>query len=156
MRAVRLGREFDAVFVHDAIAYMTTEADLGAVVATAFAHCRPGGVALLAPDDTAESFSPGTDHGGSDGPDGAGARYLEWSWDPDPTDTWTVTAYSFVLRDASGAVESAHEVHRTGLFSRDVWLRLLADAGFDARAVTEVTTEDRAPRELFVGHRPLR
>ena len=28
MRSVRLGRTFDAVFVHDAIAYMTTEDDL--------------------------------------------------------------------------------------------------------------------------------
>src|SRR5262245_35687518 len=28
MRTVRLGRTFDAVFVHDAVSYMTTEADL--------------------------------------------------------------------------------------------------------------------------------
>jgi trans-aconitate methyltransferase len=28
MRTLRLGRSFDAVFVHDAIDYMTTEADL--------------------------------------------------------------------------------------------------------------------------------
>src|SRR4029453_5363975 len=34
MRSVRLGRTFDAVFVHDAIAYMTTEDDLRAVFAT--------------------------------------------------------------------------------------------------------------------------
>src|SRR5687768_9071191 len=30
MRDVRLGREFDAVFVHDAVCYMTTEADVRA------------------------------------------------------------------------------------------------------------------------------
>ena len=30
MRNVRLGRTFDAVFVHDAIMYMTTEVDLRA------------------------------------------------------------------------------------------------------------------------------
>jgi hypothetical protein len=40
-----------------------------------------------------------------------------------------------------------------GLFSNDVWLRLLAEAGFEPEAVTEQTTEDRTPRELFVGHR---
>jgi hypothetical protein len=27
MRTTRLGRQFDAVFVHDAVCYMTTEAD---------------------------------------------------------------------------------------------------------------------------------
>src|ERR1700686_2758957 len=42
IRTVRLGRTFDAIFVHDAICHMTTEADLRAVMATAFAHLRPG------------------------------------------------------------------------------------------------------------------
>ncbi|MCU1427764.1 MAG: hypothetical protein JWL83_1764, partial [Actinomycetia bacterium] len=34
------------------------------------------------------------------------------------------------------------------------WLGLLADAGFEPTAVAEVTSEDRTPREFFVGHRP--
>lgn len=154
MRSVRLGRTFDAVFVHDAVDYMTSEADLRAAVATAYAHCRPGGSALFAPDTTAETFAAGSDHGGSDAPDGRGARYLEWSWDPHPDDTWTLTAYAFLLRDAAGSVDVVHETHRTGLFGRDVWLRLLAATGFEPDWVTEQTTEDRSPRTLFLGRRP--
>ena len=50
MRSVRLGELFDAVFVHDAVAYMTTLDDLRKAIATAAAHCRPGGAVLLAPD----------------------------------------------------------------------------------------------------------
>ena len=61
MRTLRLGRTFDAVFVHDAVAYMTTEADLRQVTETAFAHCRPGGIALFVPDHTTENFEPVTD-----------------------------------------------------------------------------------------------
>ncbi len=56
MRKVRLGREFDAVFVHDAVSYMTTKRDLRAVFKTAFLHCRPGGAALFAPDNLVETF----------------------------------------------------------------------------------------------------
>lgn len=41
MRTVRLGRTFDAVFVHDAVDYMTSEDDLRHVIETAFVHCRP-------------------------------------------------------------------------------------------------------------------
>ena len=52
------GAEFDAVFVHDAIEYMTTEDDLRQAVPTAYAHCRPGGVAVLVPDDIVENFEP--------------------------------------------------------------------------------------------------
>jgi hypothetical protein len=107
------------------------------------------------PDDTAESFTPGADHGGADGADGRGVRYLAWGWDPDPRDSWTQTDYAFLLRDADGSVRVVHEPHRTGLFGRATWLRLLAEAGFEPEAVTERTTEDRAPRELFVGRRPM-
>ena len=99
MRTVRLGREFDAVFVHDAVDYMTSEADLRQAMETAFVHCRPGGLVLFAPDNTLESFQPGTDHGGNDAADGRGVRYLEWDWDPDPEDTSTSTEYVFVLRE---------------------------------------------------------
>ena len=49
MRTVRLGRQFDAVFIHDAIDYMTTESDLRQAIDTAFLHCRPGGIAVLFP-----------------------------------------------------------------------------------------------------------
>ena len=154
MRTLRLGRSFDAVFVHDAIGYMTTEADLRQAIETAFVHCRPGGIAVFLPDDTRESFEETSDHGGSDDGDGRGVRFLEWTWDPDPEDTWTVTEYAFLLRDVDGSVQVVHESHRLGLFGRDDWLRLLAAAGFDPKAVTEVTSEDRTPRELFVGYRP--
>jgi len=153
MRTLRLGREFDAVFVHDAVDYMTTEADLRQAIETAFAHCRPGGVAVFVPDDIAETFEPSTDHGGGDGADGRSVRYLEWTWDPDPADTWTRTEYAFLLREADGAVRLVHETHRTGLFGRDAWLRLLAEAGFEAEAAVEPTTEDRTPREVFLGRR---
>lgn len=155
MRSVRLGRSFDAVFVHDAVGYMVTEDDLQRAIETAFVHCRPGGIAVFVPDDTSESFEESSDHGGHDGADGRGARYLEWSWDPDPDDTWTQTEYAFVLREVDGAIEVVHETHRLGLFGREDWLRLLAGAGFDPEAVTEVTSEERPPRTLFVGHRPL-
>jgi trans-aconitate methyltransferase len=154
MRTVRLGRAFDAVFVHDAVDYMTSEADLGQVIDTAFAHCRPGGIALFVPDHTTETFEAGSEHGGSDDADGRGARYLAWTWDPDPADTSIITEYAFLLREADGSVRAVHETHRTGLFSRDVWVRLLADAGFDPYIVTEQTGEDRVARDLFLARRP--
>jgi trans-aconitate methyltransferase len=154
MRTVRLGRSFDAVFVHDAIDYMCTEDDLREAVTTVYEHCRPGGVAVLVPDDIAENFESGIDSGGHDHPDGRGVRYLEWSTDPDPSDTTTTTEYAFLLRAADGSVQVAHDTHLLGLFPRDVWLRVLDETGFEARAVAEVTGEDRVPRVFFVGTRP--
>jgi trans-aconitate methyltransferase len=155
MRTVRLGRRFDAVFVHDAVDYMTSEADLRAAIGTAHSHCRPGGIVARLPAHPVETYAPTADYGGTAGVDGRAVRLLEWASDPDPDDTWTVTEYAFLLREADGSVGVVHETHRTGLFSREVWLRLVAEAGFEASAVTEVTSEDRTPRVLFAGHMPI-
>lgn len=129
MRHVRLNRQFDAVFVHDAITYMTTEADVAAAIATAARHCKPGGAALFAPDHVRENYRPGTDCGGHDGRDRA-MRYLEWSWDPDANDTTVTTDYTYMLRDRDGSVRVIHDRHIEGLFPRATWLRLLRAAGF--------------------------
>jgi SAM-dependent methyltransferase len=147
MRTVRLGREFDAVFVHDAVSYITTQADLGAVIETAFVHCRPGGVALFVPDHVRESFRPGTDCGGNDG-DGRGLRYLEWDWDPDPDDDTYVSDFAYLLRERDGSVRVEHDRHVCGAFRRRVWLALLEEAGF--RAERRPTGEEGAGTELFV------
>jgi SAM-dependent methyltransferase len=137
MRTIRLGREFDAVFVHDAIDYMTTEDDLRAAIETAYVHCRPGGLALFVPDETTETFEPGADHGGH-----GDIRYLEWSWDPDPADSWTLTEYAFLVREGD-AVRAVHETHRFGLFPRATWLRLLREAGFEPSARPDRVDEAR-------------
>src|SRR5690606_10032863 len=70
MRNMDLARNFDVVFTHDAVDYMTTEVDLLAALTTAHRHLRPGGIAVFIPDHVQERFEPGTECGGSDGPDG--------------------------------------------------------------------------------------
>lgn len=154
MRTLRLGRTFDIVFVQDAIDYMCSEQELAAALATAFAHCKPGGLALFVPDETTETYESDTSCGGSDAVDGSGARYLAWSYDSDPSDGMTTTEYAFVLRERDGAVFSIAETHNSGLHSCETWLRLLAERGFVAEMHTEQTDEPRAPRRMFVGRRP--
>ena len=156
MRTVRLGREFDAVFVHDAVCYMTTEVDLQQAVETAFLHCRPGGVALFAPDYVRDNFKPVTDHGGSDG-ESRGLRYLEWTWDPDPSDSTYVVDYAYMLRTADGVVRVEHDRHVEGLFARADWIRILLAAGFEARSVPlELSDVEPGSHEVFVARKSIR
>jgi SAM-dependent methyltransferase len=149
MRDVRLGEEFDAVFVHDAVSYLTTEADLEAGAATAGAHLRPGGAALFVPDFVRERFEPRTGHGGHDGGDRA-LRYLEWFWDPDPDDTTYVCDFAYLLRE-NGEVRCVQDRHVCGLFPRAAWLEVLQRAGLDARLQVVPPDEEPAGAELFVG-----
>lgn len=147
MREVRLDRRFDAVFVHDAVAYLLTEEDLGRAMRTAWEHLRPGGVALFVPDCVRETFRSFTKQGGHDG-EGRSLRYLEWVFDPDPDDTEFKTVFAYLLREGSDAVRMESDEHRMGLFPRDTWLRLLREVGFSARELP--STEDGP---MFIGVR---
>ncbi len=149
----RLGRTFDAVFVHDAIVYLRTVAELAEGLATVAAHLAPGGVALLAPDAIQEIFAESCEL--FEGVDGDRAlKVLEWSWDPDPTDQLTRCEYVFTCRQGD-QVEVVHDVHLEGLFPRATWTRLLAQAGFvGIEAVPWTLDGDRG--ELFVAVRSPR
>src|SRR5262245_13884229 len=146
MRGLRLGRVFDAVFIHDAIMYLTTERDLLRAMRTAHDHCRPGGAVVIAPDYVREDFAPRTWHGGHDGSDGRALRYLEWTWDPDPGDTTYRVDMVYVLRDRGQRVRVVRDRHVLGLFAIRVWRTLLRRAGFVPRVVTTPWG-----REVFVG-----
>jgi SAM-dependent methyltransferase len=154
MRTMRLGRAFDAVLVHDAICYLTTETDLRAGLQTAFEHLRPGGAAVFVPDHVRETFESATDHGGHDdavvpnGGTGRGLRYLEWTVDPDPADTTYRVDYAILLRDTDGSVSVRHDSHIEGLFPRQTWIDLLVDVGFEPSSF-----DDAYGRAVFVGER---
>ena len=160
MRSLRLGRQFDAVFLHDAVMYMTSEDDLRRAIGTAHAHVRPGGAALIVPDFTRETFREGTDRGGCDGEDvtpaqpGRALRYLEWIYDPDPEDTRFSVDFAYLLREPGlTAVKGFVERHELGLFPRETWLRLLREAGFEARALSFDHSKAETVTEMFLGIR---
>jgi len=155
MRSARLGRSFDAVFIHDAIDYMLTEADLRLALENAYTHCAPGGIALFVPDFVRETFAPTTEHGGADEKDGGDGedreqralRYLEWQFDPNPADTTYAVHFALLLRDGD-TVRVEHDQHENGLFARADWLRLLQTVGFTPQRLT-----DAYGRDVFVGTR---
>ena len=84
-----------------------------------------------------------------------GLRFVEWVWDPDPGDTHYLVDYAFLLRDRDGSARVEHDRHVEGLFTRQRWLDLLAEVGFEARSAPFVHPEVEPDRhEMFVGRRP--
>jgi SAM-dependent methyltransferase len=153
MRTVRLGRAFDAVFVHDAVAYITSVEDLARVFGTAFAHCRPGAAALFVPDYVAETFEPGTEWGGHDADDRA-IRWLQWRSDPDPTDETYVMDFAYVFHEPDGSVRTEGERHVCGLFPVATWRRLLREAGFEGVRSVDVHVGEPVGSRAFLSRRP--
>lgn len=147
MRTLRCGVQADVVFVHDAVDYMTSLVELRLALETAFVHCKPGGLALFVPDHLRETFESSTDHGGVDG-DGRGLRYIEWTYDPDESDTTYTTEYVYMLRDGNQTATVEHDVHICGLFSRADWLHLLGEVGFRVEIV-----HDDENRDIFIARK---
>lgn len=151
MRSLRLDRQFDAVFVHDAVMYMTSLEHLRQAMQTAYRHCKPGGVALFAPDCVRETFSPKTDHGGRDR-QGRSLRYLEWTWDPDPDDSTYLADFAYLLRQPDGSLRCVTDRHTLGLFGRQEWMMLLEGAGFQPKMVPLEHSElEPGSTYVFVG-----
>lgn len=154
MRNIRLGRRFDAVFLHDAVSYLTTEDDLRQAIETAFVHCQPGGVALFCPDYITETFAPSTEHGGHDAGN-RGLRYLSWIWDPDPIDTTYIMDMAYLLKEDDN-VQCRSDRHLMGLFPGSRWQSLIREAGFSAQAISHEWTGHQSlmGTRLFLGIRP--
>jgi hypothetical protein len=127
--------------------YMTTKDDLLQAITTAAVHCRIGGTVLIMPDFIRETFSSGVHHGGHNGL-GRALRYIEWTFDPNPSDSTYTVDFAFLLREGNAPVRVEHDTHVFGLFSRNDWLRLLTERRFNAKALL-----DPSGREVFVGMR---
>ena len=154
MRTLRLGRTFDAVFIHDAISYLLSEEDLRQAFRTAWEHLKPGGAVVAAPDCVRETFREGPSQGGHDG-DGRSLRYLAWDWDPDPDDTTYCAKFVYMLREGSGAPQIETEVHTVGLFPTATWVEALAATGFEVEVRSSPVWDEETPAQtIFVGVRP--
>ena len=128
MRSLRLGEQFDAVMVHDALMYLTTHEDLLACLQTAADHCRPGGVVLLLPDVVRERFEEGNTLLAGRDTEGASVRLMEWHWDPDREDCTFRVEFSLLVRDKE-EVRSHHETHTMGLFDQSTWEAAVKSVG---------------------------
>jgi len=149
MRTLRLHREFDAVFVHDAITYMTTEDDLAAAIETAYVHCASPGLALFVPDETLDIFRRTSSEGGHTEGDRS-MRYV--IWDGDPVGTTVASHFTMTMRDGDEE-RTVTETHYAGVFPRATWVSLIERAGFsfEARPYRHSSFTPDAGHELFFG-----
>ena len=144
MRSFSLQQRFDAVLVDDAVAYMTSTADLRATFTAAWRHLRPGGIMVVSPDDTKETFVQNhtvvTSAAVKRKPANLDVVFVENCYDPDPDDDHYEGMLVYLIReDGKLRVETDH--HVIGLFTLDVWRETLTDVGFRIHEETYVEGE---------------
>ena len=134
IRDVRLSREFAAVLLHDAAAYMTAPADLRATYATAAAHLASGGVLVTPPEELRSRFRQHRVRAETHRRGGRTVTTVMVDFDPDPADTWFEQTYVFLIRRAGRPLLVETDTHRCGLYDLDEMLRLLREVGFEPQA----------------------
>ncbi len=130
MRTCRLGRAFDAVLMDDAISHMSCRTDLAAAFRTAHAHLNPGGVLVVTPDVTAETFQQNKTSITPAARNGLDVVFIENVYDPDPTDEQYETTILYLIREHRRLRIEA-DLWTMGVFSMDVWRRVLSETGFE-------------------------
>ncbi|MDD5265461.1 MAG: class I SAM-dependent methyltransferase [Candidatus Bipolaricaulis sp.] len=137
MRDFALPERFDAILIDDAVAYMTSQEDLSRLFRAAHRHLEPGGVVIVSPDGTKETFEQNETHvsrgnaaAEAEGePKNVDVVFIENNYDPDPTDdTYDGLILYLIREDGKLRVEVDH--HTLGIFAADVWPTLLREAGF--------------------------
>ena len=129
MRQARLGRRFDAALLHDAMAYLTSPADLHATCETAAAHLGPGGVLVVMPEELRSRFRQ---YQGAITTREQGERSvttIQVDFDPHPDDDWFEETFVFLIREAGGQRVEV-DTHRVGLFNLTDVVAALETAGF--------------------------
>ena len=130
MRNLNLKRQFDSVFINDAITYMTTKNDLLKVFRTAHKHLKPGGVMITYPDGCKEKFEQNETTIWKSETVDMDITFIENQYDPNPEDDTFETTLIYLIR-RNGKLRIEHDFHVCGLFTLSVWRKSLKQAGFE-------------------------
>jgi len=133
MRSFDLGRKFDFVFIDDAVTYMLTRRDLEQVFIQAFNHLETGGMMVVTPDATTESFKQNETQifhsiPSERYPD-TEVVYVTTNYCRDVAAEQSEGVFVYLIR-THGELRIETEVHRFGLFPLQVWRELLLKTGF--------------------------
>jgi SAM-dependent methyltransferase len=163
MRELDLDRRFQAVISVDALGYLASEEELECTFRGAYRHLEPGGLFLFVLEETRGSFIQDRTVHWTKKQGELTVTLIENNHDPDPADdTFEYTLLYLIRRGSNLRIET--DRHLCGLFSEEVFLRRLEEAGFEASRL-----EWRPPKEaleyagltgdesfpMFVGVRPL-
>ncbi len=133
MRDFSLPTRFDAILIDDAVSYMTLCEDLLRLFRAAYRHLEPGGVMIVSPDGTKETFEQNetrVSHAEAKArPEGVDVVFIENNYDPDPTDDAYEGLIVYLIRE-NGKLRVEVDHHKLGLFAAGVWPTLLREAGF--------------------------
>ncbi|UCD17198.1 MAG: methyltransferase domain-containing protein [Candidatus Zixiibacteriota bacterium] len=154
MRAVRLGKTFDAVMIHDAIAYMQTPEELQAAFLTAYEHLKPNGLVITYCEEWPGHFMQNRSKLRTGSKGKIDYAVLENYYDLDPSDNTYELTFIYLIR-REGHLDIQTDRHILGMFPPDEWRRIIRDIGYEL--IEDKFTHSEFPEDeyypMFLGIR---
>lgn len=147
MRDLRLGRRYDAVTcMFGSIGYLVTTGELDSALASFARHLRPGGVVVVEPWWSPDTFTPGHVGGEAFTVDGRTlARVSHTEWEPGRNASRMEVHY--LIAEPSAGIGHFRDLHVMTLFSREEYRAAFTRAGLSF----EFVGWDQAGPGLLVG-----
>ena len=130
MTSFDLGRQFDAIVcLFSSIAYLRNYRNLKRAVRCFGQHLKPGGVLIIEPFFTRDTFTVGTIHGGT--MEGDGVKISRHNVSRRRGDL-AILDFHYLPSTKSG-VQHFNDLHELALFDTDGFLEILEEAGLRSR-----------------------
>jgi len=134
MRTCSLGSDFDVVLVDDAISYMKSKTDLVAVFQNAYRHLLVGGLMIVEPDYTKETFEQNLTRvsyaNAKCKPANVDVTFIENNYDPDPGDNTFEDTIIYLIRE-KGMLRIEKDISEFGLYTQNEWRAALREVGYE-------------------------
>ncbi len=148
MRSLPLSEPVDVVLIHDAVDYMTTMQDVQAALQTAAIHLKPGGLLMVAPTYTLESFEDHQTAQDAHADDEVAVRFASHIYRLSPDATQFIMDMTLLIKE-NNQLRIERDRHTCGLFSEQAWEEMIEQSGFDLCDPDEALSE--MPWHAFVG-----
>ena len=148
MRSFDLKKEFDALFMNDAVMYITSLEDLNKTFSSAYKHLSAGGMMICPLETWQENFKQNHTSISTSKSDNLEITFIENNYDPDTEDTSTETVLIYLIRE-NGKLRIENDLHITGLFSLDTWREVIKDCGF--KLYEELVKTDIGTIPVYIG-----
>ena len=131
MRDFDLGRQFDAIYINDGIAYITNPEDLLKTFTCARNHLRKGGAMICYAEFLKETFEHNKTQTtlSTQNNNNMEITFIENNYDSDPNDDTFEATMVYLIRE-NGELRIERDHHLFGIFTLDGWRKALQQAGF--------------------------
>ncbi len=149
MRTFNLNRKFDAIILPDSTAYLLTETEIYSIFKNAKNMLNKDGLLLVMVEYDPEYFPQNRTTVEKVRKDDIELTFIENNYAKDLKENSFEATFIFLIRK-KGELDAVMDVHRAGLFKKEVWYNQMVKAGFKTELIEDEILGEIAQKGSFL------